>query len=261
MTCSLGLGFCAALTAAAASLAACAGAAAAGTPGSCVTCGGWATAPAGMRLMRTASSPSLISISAMPDSSSSSISFLIFRMSMPGLPPRRIDDPGTAAVSGLADEPQRCGAYRRFIAECTEPADHAERNVGKIRVPPERLAGMRIGQMHLDKRQPAREHRITQCDARMRERTGVEDEEGDAFAACPVDALDQLVLRVALKSDQLVPGLACDLRGTLLYRLQGVRPIHGRLPSPEQIEVRAVQQQHAGHDPRLLDLIFAQRPA
>src|SRR5262245_19380389 len=34
------------------------------------------------RLMRTDSSPSLISISAMPDSSSSSISFLTLRMSM-----------------------------------------------------------------------------------------------------------------------------------------------------------------------------------
>src|SRR5436305_401478 len=45
----------------------------------------WAARPlVGMRLMRSASSPSLISISAMPDSSSSSISFLIFRISMKG---------------------------------------------------------------------------------------------------------------------------------------------------------------------------------
>ena len=42
--------------------------------------------PGGMRLMRTDSSPSLISISAMPDSSSSSISFLTLRMSMAGVP-------------------------------------------------------------------------------------------------------------------------------------------------------------------------------
>src|SRR5580692_7421872 len=50
--------------------------------------GAWvANAPVGIRLMRTASSPSLISISAIPDSSRSSISFLTLRISMPRLLP------------------------------------------------------------------------------------------------------------------------------------------------------------------------------
>ena len=91
MTCSLGFGFAAARL----------GGGAAGRGGGGIAAGAaawrqaapWcgsrcsAAAPVGMRLMRTASSPSLISISAMPDSSSSSISFLILRMSMPGNAP------------------------------------------------------------------------------------------------------------------------------------------------------------------------------
>src|SRR5689334_6971938 len=60
-------------------------AAAAGAAGICIGAAciimGWGAGPL-WRLMRTDSSPSVISISAMPDSSSSSMSFLTLRMSM-----------------------------------------------------------------------------------------------------------------------------------------------------------------------------------
>src|SRR5579863_5767928 len=66
--------------------AAAAGAGAAAVAGACcIICGAaiimvvW---PGMLRLMRTDSSPSVISISAMPDSSSSSMSFLTLRISM-----------------------------------------------------------------------------------------------------------------------------------------------------------------------------------
>ena len=77
-------------------------------------------------------SPSLISISAMPDSSSSSISFLIFRMSMPGLPPRESMTVTALAVSGRVGEPLRGSAHRRFVAVYAEAADYTDRDVREI---------------------------------------------------------------------------------------------------------------------------------
>src|SRR6516165_2601959 len=194
-----------------------------------------------MRLMRTASSPSLVSISAMPDSSSSSISFLIFRMSMQDYPPREPKTLTPLAVSGCAGEPQRRGAHRRFVAECTEAADHTDRDVREIRLPAERLAGVRVRQMHLDEWQASGQDRIAQGNARVRESPRVDDEEGHTLRASLLDAVDELMLGVALEADQVVPRLTCDGRCAFLDRVQGLRSIDGRLPAPEQIEVRAVQ--------------------
>src|SRR6516164_2342289 len=191
-----------------------------------------------MRLMRTASSPSLISISAMPDSSSSSISFLIFRMSMPGLPQEKSKTPTPLVVSGCTGEPRRGGAHCRFVAERAEAADHTDRDVREIRLPPKRLAGVRVRQMHLDERQPRGQNRVAQRNARVSEGRGVDDEEGHPLRASLVDALNELVLRVALEADQIVPRLACHGRCAFLDGLQALRSIYGRLPAPEQIEVR-----------------------
>src|SRR6185312_1756947 len=159
MTCSLGFGFAAAPSAAAA-------AAAAGMCGRCAMGGSRCSAalPVGMRLMRTASSPSLISISAMPDSSSSSISFLILRMSMREMPPK--DRIRAVPLSG---EPLRGGAHRRLVAIGAETGDHADRDVGEVGMAAERLARLGVGKMYLDERHPDRQHRIAQRDARVGE--------------------------------------------------------------------------------------------
>src|SRR5262249_38966752 len=131
-----------------------------------------------MRLIRTASSPSLISISAMPDSSSSSMSFLIFRMSMPGVPPEGSESE-QCLRSGRASQPQRGGPYRRLIAESAQPADDAHSDVGDIGMAPEGLACVSVGQVHLDEGQAGAKQRIAQRDARMREGARVHDEEGN----------------------------------------------------------------------------------
>src|SRR5579864_3666355 len=236
MTCSLGLGLRAALSAAAAGAAAAAAAAAvAGLAGRCATCG-VAAGPVGMRLMRTASSPSLISISAMPDSSSSSISFLILRMSMREMPPKD----RTRAVP-LSGEPLRGGAHRRLVAIGAETGDHADRNVGEVGMAAERLARLGVGKVYLDERHPDRQHRIAQRDARVGEGTGIQDHERDPLGAGPLHALDELVLGVALEGDELVPRLARHRLGALLDGLQGVGTVERRFPGAEQIQIRAVQ--------------------
>src|SRR5215469_5928379 len=250
ITCSLGFGFGGSAAGAAAPGAAPA-AVAAGAAGAAA--GSWATAgspcpmspPAGMRLILTASSPSLISISAMPDSSSSSISFLIFRMSMPGMPPS-VSRYGPRR-SGCAGEPLECRPQRQLIAERPQAGDYPHGNVREIRVPAKALAGVDVGKVNLDERQGHRQNRIAERDAGMREAAGVEDHEVDPVVLALLNALDQLVLGIALEGDQLVTGLMQLRRGALFYRLEGVLPVDGRLPGTKQIEIRAVEQQHSGH--------------
>src|SRR5256886_15291262 len=154
ITCSLGLGLGAALSAAGnAAVAVAAAPTAPAGRAATWTCAAWCAVavPAGMRLMRSASSPSLISISAMPDSSSNSISFLIFRMSMPGMPPRN-QKAKTAQASGGGGEPLRGGAHGRLVAERPQPGDDPHRDVRQIGMPAKRLAGVRVGQGYFNER-------------------------------------------------------------------------------------------------------------
>src|SRR6266446_1239211 len=223
ITCSLGLGLGAALSAAgnAADAVAAAAPAPAGRTPRCATCGAAWVAATGIRLMRSASSPSLISISAMPDSSSNSISFLIFRMSMPGMPPRK-RKLRKGRTSGARCEPLRGGAHGRLVTECTQAGDDPDGDVREIGMPAKRLAGVRVGQVHFDERHTGAEDGVAQRDAGVRERARIDDHERHAFGAGPMDAIDQLVFGVTLERDQLVPELALNRRRALLDRLERV---------------------------------------
>ena len=70
------------------------------------------------------------------------------------------------------------------------------------------------------------------------------------FGLGAVDALDQLVLRIALKrhAARAPASRATGSRARLDAR-ERVGAVDGRFPRAEQIEVRAVQQQQAGHGP------------
>src|ERR1700761_8349606 len=100
-----------------------------------------------MRLIRSASSPSLISISAIPDSSSSSISFLIFRISMLGNAPlgdwSRMSGTGAFRSGGLLELPHG-GSHCQLITERTQAGDHTDRDVRKERVVSEGFTRLRV---------------------------------------------------------------------------------------------------------------------
>jgi len=114
-------------------------------------------------------------------------------------------------------------------------------------MPAKRLAGVRVGQVYFDERYAGAQQRVAQRNAGVRESARVDDHERHSFGAGPMDAIDQLVFGVTLERDQLVPELAGHRRRVLLDRLEGVGAVHRRFPGAEQIEVRAVQQQHSGH--------------
>src|SRR5580704_6601506 len=164
ITCSLGLGFGAALSAAGNAADTVAAPAPAGSTPRWATCGTAWVAAAGIRLMRSPSSPSLISISAMPDSSSNSISFLIFRMSMPGMPPKKAEK-WQRRTSGGGREPLRGGAHGRLVTVGTQTGDDPHCDVREIGMPAKRLAGVRVGQVHFDERHAGAKEGVAQRDA------------------------------------------------------------------------------------------------
>ena len=71
----------------------------------------------------------------------------------------------SASFAGdLADE----GLEAEAVALGAEPRDHADGDRGDIGVLPEALAREDVREMYLDDRQPARDQRIAQRDARVR---------------------------------------------------------------------------------------------
>src|SRR6185312_5915078 len=96
--------------------------------------------PAGWRLMRTFSSPSVISISPMPDSWTRSISFFSLRRSM-----------GVSAGRRGAQRPDG-GLEGELVAQRSQAHDDAGRQVREVRVMAEGFAGVHVGQVNLDER-------------------------------------------------------------------------------------------------------------
>src|SRR5882724_640935 len=193
-----------------------------------------------MRLIRSASSPSLISISAMPDSSSSSISFLIFRMSMLGNAPlsaffQMSDGLAGWARSGWPGEVPHRGPHCQLVTERTQAGDETGRYVGEVGMLAERLAPVDVREVNFHERQTYREQRIPQGNAGMRKRCRIEYQKGDAGGRGAVDLADELGFRVALKRDELVAGLAGQLRRALFDRLERVRSVDPGLPAAEQV--------------------------
>src|SRR5512145_1242940 len=117
-----------------------AGAGAAAPGAATIAMGAWVAitmgAPGPMRLMRTFSSPSVISSSPMPDSCTRSISFLSFLRSIGVLRGVALALRGGQACQG--------GFQRQLVALRPQPRYHADRQVGEIRVLAEGLAGMDV---------------------------------------------------------------------------------------------------------------------
>jgi len=94
---------------------------------------------------------------------------------------------------------------RQFVAVCPKPKQAATRDIAKVAVMPKLLPGKCIAQVNFDKRNLNREKRITQCDARVRKCTRVQDDEVDPVACSLLHAIDEFVFGVALVTNQRVP--------------------------------------------------------
>src|SRR5512139_1345092 len=108
-------------------------------------------APAMLLAMRTFSSPSVISSSAMPEASTRSMSFFSFLRSM---------------GSPVLEVTQRI-FQRQFVAVRAQAGHHADGEVGKIRVVAEGFARVNVGKMNFDKRNGGSCQRVAQGNAGM----------------------------------------------------------------------------------------------
>src|SRR6188508_3234026 len=185
----------------------------------------------------------------MPDSSSSSISFLTLRISIRvplGSLLHRLCSISLRSVAGqLVCRRAQC----ELVADRPEAGDASDRNVGEIGALPEALARMNVREMHLDERNLHGEQRVPERDARVREPGGVEDDEGHVTRGRLMDACDQVGLRVALERGEAMTRFRRELCHLLVDLLQADVSVQPGLAHAQQVEVGTVEQQDVSHGP------------
>src|SRR5699024_9709110 len=124
--------------------------------------------------MRTVSSPSVISSSATPEASTSSISFLSLRIST-GVSLKMCD----GSVQGQP------------VAQGAEADNGADGDVGKIGMAAKRFARGDVAQMYFDKRQCRGQQGVAQGDAGVRICSRIEQDAIHTFGLRGMHAVDQ----------------------------------------------------------------------
>ena len=193
-------------------------------------------APVVWRLMRTDSSPSVISSSARPDSSSNSMSFLTLRISMEVL----------AYFWSRARELVAGRLEGQLVTQGAEPGDDANGHVGNVGVPPEFLPGVHVAEVNLDERDGHGQQRVPQRHAGVGQGAGVQQDEVH-LAGGLLDPVDQGGLGIGLEGLQLVPGGGGGGGRGLLDVGQGRGAVQMGFPPAEQVQVGAVEQQEPRH--------------
>src|SRR2546428_3399007 len=166
----------------------------------------------------TFSSPSVTSNSAIPDSSTRSISFFSFRKSMQASfrfgrvlrvargSARRVlstsqgQPPSCTLKSGLSARLLQHELQREVITAAAKPADRADRKVGKVRMTPEWLPGIDVRQMHLDEGDLYRGEGVAKRHAGVGQPSRIDDNPRNALLLCPLNAFDQGPFVVALEN-------------------------------------------------------------
>jgi hypothetical protein len=91
---------------------------------------------------------------------------------------------------------------RQLVAVCPKPKQAATRNIAEVAVMPKLFPGKRVAQVNLDKRNLNRQECVAQGDTRMRERSGIQDDEIDPIGRGLLHAIDEFMFGVALVADQ-----------------------------------------------------------
>ena len=93
-------------------------------------------------------------------------------------------------------------AQRQQVRIRAEAADLPARDVGNVRMVPERLAGVNVGQVHFHHGAAQDGQRVADGHAGVRPRAGVDEHGVHAFAVRLVDVLAHLAFVVGLKAGQ-----------------------------------------------------------
>src|SRR5271166_2166474 len=149
----------------------------------------------GCRLMRTDSSPSEISSSEMPDSSSSSISFFTFRISIREL----LEE---AVVLSFAQA--QCGGFeRQLVAERTQPENASDCDIREIGSVPKLFARENVAEVDLDEWNGNAQQRIPQCNTRMSQSARIDQDELHGVLRCIMNRRNEFMLGIALQAQQV----------------------------------------------------------
>jgi hypothetical protein len=130
-----------------------------------------------------------------------------------------------------------------FIALGAQPADHADRKVGKARVMTEFFPRKYVADMNLDEWDAYRRQRISQGDAGMGIGRRIDHNEGNPGGTRSLHLVDQLTFVIALKAFQGCAGAFCHLDQPGIDFGQGRVAIDPRFAAAQQIQVGAVQNQ------------------
>ena len=104
-----------------------------------------------------------------------------------------------AQVHGFRSAFERV-SQRRVITAAAEAADRADRNIGEVRGPAERLTRVDVRQVHFDKRHGHGRKGVPQGHAGVGEAARVDDDRVHPFALGRLDTFDQLTLVIALEA-------------------------------------------------------------
>ena len=140
---------------------------------------------------------------------------------------------------------------REFVPTRTKADDRTDGLVGKIGVMAKGFARMYVGQVHFDERDGDTRQRIAQRHTGVRQRTGIDHDEGNALGAGSMYPIDQRTLMIALKSrDEDTRRFALRDQTGIDVR-QRVVTIDCGFPDAEQIEVGSVEHQNRISGPGL----------
>src|SRR3569832_449119 len=102
--------------------------------------------------------------------------------------------------------------------------------------------------MNLDERNLHREQRIAQRYAGMGVAGGIDDDEGAALVRGGVDALDQGMLGIALKSNQLMARGGGGFFQSASDAIERGKTVMAGFAAAQQCEIGSVQYQQCRHD-------------
>ena len=111
---------------------------------------------------------------------------------------------------------------------------------------PERLAGVDVGQVHLDKGDADRRQGVAQRNAGVRVGRRVGDDEACALFARGLHPVDQRALAVALETAHLDPEAATCRPQARIDLAQRLAAVNFRFPCPKQVQVGPMQYQDDG---------------
>jgi 4-amino-4-deoxy-L-arabinose transferase-like glycosyltransferase len=131
----------------------------------------------------------------------------------------------------------------KAIATGTAAADHAEGDIGQVRMMPKGFPGEHVAEVDLHKRHCRSKQRVAQRDTRMRVRPSVHDCTCDTVRSGEMYGVEQRTLVVRLYRTKR-ESVALQRGAHDLFNLsKRGRPVHRRLARAEQVQVWAVEKQ------------------